>query len=245
MSKWYTQISWEEIPHVDAKAKAELLASVPEYQREARSKGIPALGSGLIYPIPESDMRVADFPIPDHWKRAYAFDTGWNWAAAVWGARDPEAKITYVYSCFKRGQAEPSVHATAIKARGEWIAGVADAADINKLDGRQMIEIYRTDFGLDLELPIKAVETGLYRMWQELSSGKLKIFASLAPWFEEVRFYARDDEGKVVKKNDHLMDATRYLIMNGMDRAKAKPVPKEEVRRYVSPETAGHGWMGS
>jgi hypothetical protein len=244
MGRWYAQVAWEEVHHIDEKSKAELLESVPQYQKEARSKGIPTLGSGLIYAMAESDMRVPDFPIPDHWKRAFSFDTGWNWAACVWGAYNPEAKITYIYAAYKRGQADPATHVESIKARGAWIPGVADAADINKLDGRQMIQIYRDDFKLDLELPVKAVEAGIYKVWCALQKGTLKIFASCSPWFEEVRFYARDEKGEVVKKNDHLMDATRYLLMNGMDRAKVVPVVEEQKIRYISPDVVGHSWMG-
>jgi hypothetical protein len=32
----------------------------------------------LIYPITEADIVVNDFPIPDHWPRAYALDIRWN-----------------------------------------------------------------------------------------------------------------------------------------------------------------------
>ena len=31
-------------------------------------------------------------------------------------------------------------------------------------------------------------------------------------WINEYRIYRRDDKGKVVKKHDHLMDASRYLV---------------------------------
>ena len=42
-------------------------------------------------------------------------------------------------------------------------------------------------------------------------------------WFSEFRLYRRDENGKIVKDKDHLMDSTRYLIMTGLDRAVAKP----------------------
>lgn len=245
MSRWYTQISWEEVPHLDDKAKADLLRTIPEYQRDARSTGVPSLGAGLIYQISENDVRVKDFPIPDHWKRCWALDSGWNWTAAIWGAYDPDAHITYLYSCYKRGQAEPSVHADAIRSRGAWIPGVGDAADINKLDGRQLISIYKDTHKLNIELPIKAVEAGIYKVWTQLTAGGLKVFASLSPWFEEYRFYARDEKGKIIKKNDHLMDATRYLIMSGLDRAITKPFQQEDKPRFISPEEIAVGWMSS
>ena len=141
---------------------------IPIHQRDARTKGIPALGSGAIYPVPESDIRVPDFAIPKHWPRGFALDTGWDWTAAVWGVLDREAQVFYVYSVYKRGQAEPAVHAAAIRSRGAWIPGVGDAAAINNNDGRQFIDIYRR-LGLKLELADKAVEAGIQEVWELLS----------------------------------------------------------------------------
>ena len=56
-----------------------------------------------------------------------------------------------------------------------------------------------------------------------LSTNRLKVFASLVNWFSEFRLYRRDENGKIVKDKDHLMDNTRYLVMSGLDRAIAKP----------------------
>jgi hypothetical protein len=67
------------------------------------------------------------------------------------------------------------------------------------------------------------VEAGLYKVWQMLSTNKLKVFGSLVNWFSEFRIYRRDEKGQIVKDRDHLMDCTRYLIMSGLDRAIAKP----------------------
>ena len=58
--------SWDDVPHLSEKAKGDMLASIQPFQRDARSKGIPQLGSGAIYPVPESEIIVDDMPIPDH-----------------------------------------------------------------------------------------------------------------------------------------------------------------------------------
>src|SRR5262249_32515232 len=97
-SKFYVQATWDDVPHLDEAAKASLLASIPPYQRDARSKGIPQLGAGAIYQIPESDILVRPFAIPDHYPRAYGLDVGWKKTAAVWGAKDPDSGVIYLYS---------------------------------------------------------------------------------------------------------------------------------------------------
>ncbi|HMK22176.1 MAG TPA: terminase family protein, partial [Terriglobales bacterium] len=242
--KFCVQATWDDVPHLSAEVKAQLLASIPPYQREARSKGVPQLGSGAIYQVPEADVLVTPFEIPPFYQRAYGLDIGWNRTAAVWGARDPATGVVYLYDEYYRGQAEPAVHASAIKFRGNWIPGVIDPAARGRqqADGQQLIELYRRE-GLDLEPAINAVESGLYQVWQMLSTGKLKVFSTLGNWLQEFRLYQRDKEGRVVKENDHLMDAMRYLIVSGLERAKAKPTKPEPRLVYLSAERDSQRWM--
>lgn len=228
-SKFYVQATWDDVPHLDAASKQALLASIPHYQREARSKGVPQLGAGAIYQVPESDIIVPDFEIPDHWPRAYGLDVGWRKTAALWGARDNETGVVYLYSEHYAGLQQPSLHAEAIKSRGEWIPGVIDPAaqGRSQADGEQLIALYRR-FGLHLQPAVNAVEAGIYATWQLMSSGKLKVFASLGNWRQEFRLYARDKDGKVIKANDHLMDATRYLIVSGLGLMQIKSISGRE-----------------
>jgi phage terminase large subunit-like protein len=216
--------TWDDAPHLTTAQKEKLFAALPPHQREARSKGVPQLGSGAIYPILESNITVDDFDIPSNWRHCYAMDVGWNRTAAIWGATDPNTNITYLYSNYYRGAAEPIIHADGIKSRGVWIPGVVDPAahGRSQKDGQNLFDIY-WGLGLDISNANNAVESGIYKVWQMLSTNKLKVFASLLPWFTEFRQYCRDEKGHIVKKNDHLMDCTRYLVMSGLDRAIPKP----------------------
>ena len=229
-SKSFVQATWDDVPHLDAVAKQALLASIPPYQRDARSKGVPQLGAGAIYPVPESDLLVADFAIPEHWPRAFGLDVGWRKTAAIWAARNNETGEIFLYSEHYAGQQQASLHAEAIKSRGAWIPGVIDPAAQGRTqtDGEQLITLYR-QCGLNLMPAVNAVETGLYQVWQLLSTGKLKVFASLGNWLSEFRLYQRDSEGRIVKQNDHLMDATRYLIVSGRQRMQIKPPEQPQV----------------
>lgn len=131
-----------------------------------------------------------------------------------------------MYTEHYRGKAEPATHATAIRARGEWIPGLIDPAARGRGqdDGQQLLVMYR-DLGLQLTESANALEAGIYDVWQRLSTGRLKAFRTLMNWQAEYRLYRRDDDGKVVKKFDHLMDTTRYLVLSGRDIA--IPVPVE------------------
>ena len=72
------------------------------------------------------------------------------------------------------------------------------------------------------------MEVGITEVWNLLVSGRLKPMASLTNWFREFRKYHRDAKGsgKMVKQDDHLMDATRYLIISGRSRMGTRPQPR-------------------
>jgi hypothetical protein len=239
-SKFVVMATWDDVPHLNDAVKKELWESIPPFQRDARSKGVPQLGAGAIYPVPESDIVVDDFPIPEHWQKVYGMDVGWNRTAVVWGAIDRDTDTVYLFSEHYRGQAEPVVHAESIKSRGEWINGVIDPASRGRsqVDGMQLFEQY-VQHGLLLQPAVNAREAGLYAVWQRLSAGKLKVFKSMSNWLSEFRLYRRDEKGNIVKENDHIMDATRYLIMSGIDVASVETKKKKTDYAHSS-----GGWMG-
>jgi hypothetical protein len=235
--------TWDQVPHLSEQAKKELWDSLPPHQRETRSRGVPALGSGVIYPVPEEDIVVAPFQIPDHWPRGYGLDVGWRFTAAIFGALDRDTDVLYLYDEYLRGEAEPAVHAAAIRARGTWLPGFIDPAaeGRNQVDGRRLMEMYR-QLGLSVAPADNAVESGIYAVWLRMSTGRLKVFKSLGKYLEERRLYRRDEKGRIIKDKDHLQDATRYLVAAGANALKLKPSPRREPK--VSSAYSGErGWI--
>lgn len=233
--------TWDDAPHLTTAQKDRLFESLPVYQRDARSKGIPQLGSGAIYPVAESDITVTDFGIPDHWPRCYGMDVGWNRTAAIWGAKDMETDTVYLYSEYYKGKAEPVIHSTGIQSRGLWIPGAVDPASRGRgqKDGSRLFQDY-IDLGLDLVKAENAVESGIHNVWLRLSTDRLKVFKSLQAWLGEYRIYRRDEKGHVVKEKDHLMDSTKYLIATGLSRAIVKPAEKK--KSIIPGKGQGSGW---
>lgn len=224
-------LTWDDVPHLSQEDKDLLWRSLPPHQRGARSKGVPALGSGAIYPVSESDFVIAPIEIPKHWKRFYGFDVGWNNTAAAWFAYDADSDTLYVTHDYKRGQMEPSVHAASIRSKGSWIPGVIDPASRGRSqkDGEQLLYLYREQ-GLALTLADNGVESGLFEVYERLTTKRLKVFNTCTALLEEYRLYRRDDKGRVVKENDHIMDAMRYGVKSGIAVAKTgetiiKPMP--------------------
>lgn len=216
--RYVTQIVWDDVPHLDEEQKAQILITYSPHERAARSRGVPSLGSGAIYPYPEDEVFIPPIPVQSWWPKAYGLDVGWNKTAAVWIALDPDSQIFYLYSEHYVGETLPVLHASAIKARGEWIIGAIDPASTggSQADGKVLYDIYSNE-GLRLELATNAVEAGILKVGQLIASGRLKIFNSCVNILEEYRVYRRDEKGQVVKKKDHALDALRYVMVTWDD----------------------------
>lgn len=227
--------------HYTPEQRAAIIASYPAHEREARSKGIPTLGSGRIFPVSEEVIREHALQIPPHWPRICGMDFGWDHpTAAAWIAWDRDTDTVHVYDAYRVKEATPLIHAATIKAKGEWIpvAWPHDGLQHDKGSGQALADQYRKQ-GLKM-LPDKAthppqpgepegsggngVEAGLMDMLDRMQTGRFKVAAHLSDWWEEFRLYHRKD-GKIVKENDDLLSATRYALM--MIRfAKTRPVTK-------------------
>lgn len=227
MTRYMQQIGWDDVPHITDHDKQEMLEAYPPHQRAARAQGVPMLGAGAIYQIDEAVFTVEPFRIPDWWPRAYGMDVGWKRTAAIWGAHDRESDTVYLYAEYYQGQRPPQLHADAIKGGGA-LPGAIDPASAgsNQKDGTTLLDEYRK---LELELypADNAVEAGILAITRRLESGRLKVFSTLRNWFAEYRLYRRVESQNerglhvhIVKENDHLMDASRYLIMTGMKYAR-------------------------
>lgn len=221
--KALVQAGWEDAPHLSEAEIARLMQSLRPYELEARRSGMPVLGRGKVFPVAEAEVFVSPFEIPPHFARVYGLDFGWsNPTACVWAAHDRENDIVYIYDCYTASEQPPAVHAANIKARGEWLHGVCDPAgqSATPMDGASLIDVYERA-GLKLTKADNTVEAGLMQMLERMQQGRLKVFDTLEAWKHEFRLYQRDEQGRIVKRHDHLLDATRYVITSGLGLARA------------------------
>jgi phage terminase large subunit-like protein len=225
VSKAVIVAGWDDAPWLSEDAKRRMLDATPPHLKESRSKGLPSMGSGTIYTIPLEEVLVKDFDIPAHWKKVAGMDVGWSATACIWLAQNPDTKEVVAYSEYKRGQAEPLIHASAVKGRGDWIPVAIDPASRGRsqVDGKQLFNMYR-EFGVKLFPADNAVEAGIYQIQEMLATGRLKFFRSLSELAKEYVVYRRDQKGRVVKENDHLLDALRYAVM-ALKHARSQPIP--------------------
>src|SRR5262249_46556407 len=96
-----------------------IIASYPAHELEARTKGIPVLGSGRIFPIPEEKIAIEHREFPAHWPRIGGQDFGYGHPfAAVEVVWDRDTDTAYVARCYRLKEATPIEHAAALRPWG-------------------------------------------------------------------------------------------------------------------------------
>lgn len=215
-----TQMTIEDALHYSPAERKAIVASYPAHEREARSKGIPTMGSGRVFPIEEEFIKEKAFEVPAHWVQIGGLDFGWDHpTAAVRIVWDRDTDTIHVTACQRARQQTPVMFSAGVKGWGNipW-AWPHDGLQHDKGSGIQLATLYQQQ-GLKM-LPEKAtfedgsngVEAGVTEMLDRMQTGRLKVFEHLNDWFEEFRLYHRKD-GLIVKENDDLISATRYAIM--------------------------------
>lgn len=241
-----TRATWEDAPHMTKEKREAYIAQLPPHERDMRSRGIPLMGSGLVFPISDESVMVDSFPIPKHWSRIVGMDIGIDHPfAAAWLAHDRDTDIVYVVDCYRERNALISTQSSAIKKRGQWIPVVwpHDGLQRDPKSGVTIADLYR-DEGLNMR-PDKfsnppavnqkegqggqGVEAGIMEMYNRMETGRLKVFSHLSDWFEERRQYHRKD-GQIVKLRDDLMAATRYAMMS-LRFAVTEPTPRKRINK--------------
>ncbi len=219
--------TWDQSPHISDETKEIILAQYPAYQRDMRSKGMPLMGSGLIYEIDENLLKVDPFEVPEYWFVINGMDFGWDHPQAhiqmVW---DRDADIYYIINAWKASKKQPfeAWHIVKPWAKGVPTAWPADGLQTEKGSAKQQKEYYEEE-GFNF-LPEHAqwedggvgVWAGIMELNNLMSSGRLKIVSTLFEVFEELRQYhtKTNANGKIeiVKIRDDLVDAIRYAYMS-------------------------------
>lgn len=227
--RFHINMTIDDAEHIPPEKRDAIIAGYPEYQREARARGVPMQGEGLVFPYPTSMLAEPTLEyVPDYWTKLWSIDFGiaHNFAACLI-AWDKDADVLHVLHTIRMGGAQGSVitplqHAAAMKAVGANIpvAWPHDGNNREKGSGETLAAIYKRDPCGLLMLPTHATfpdggyqfEAGIVEMQSRMEVGQFKVAAHLADWFEEQRNYHRE-AGVVVKVHDDLMSASRIGVM--------------------------------
>ena len=172
--------------------------------------------------MPDEQISVEPFDIPSHFAQINAMDFGLGkhgiFVNLAW---DRDDDIIYLTKIF-RGQDGmlPATESAHILKWGSSIpvAWPHDGHKEEKGTGRVMMSYYE-DAGLNMlddhathEEGGFKVESGIKQINDRMRSGNFKVFNHLRDFFDEKRIYHRK-KGKIVKANDHVLDATRIGVM--------------------------------
>lgn len=225
------QMTIDDAEHLTPEQRQIAIDSFPEHERDARAKGIPVLGSGLIFPFARKDLEVAPFAIPSDWRQIIGIDFGFTHPTAFAKlAYDKDNDIVYVTKDYRKSRELVPIHASALKAMNHgWIPVAWPKDGENETSaGPQLIKQYR-DEGVKGILEVHAqfaeeyarkkgfstvvsVEAGVLEMQTRMATGRWKVFSTCGDWFEEQAMYHRKD-GEIVAEVDDTICASRYAYM--------------------------------
>jgi phage terminase large subunit-like protein len=244
-----TTMTIDDADHYTPEQRQKIIDSYPPHEREARTKGVPSMGSGRIFPVTEESIAIDPIPIDNSWVQIGGMDFGYDHPfGAVCVAWDRDADVVYITKEYREREATPIIHSAAVRPWGTWLpwAWPHDGLQHDKGSGVQLMQQYK-DQGLNM-LHDRAtfldgtngVEAGVSDMLQRMQTGRFKVFKTCRSWLEEFRLYHREN-GKIVKERDDLISASRYAIMM-LRRAEVGAKTIQEYRPYV-PIPNSQGWM--
>lgn len=211
----------DDAEHYTPEQRQAIIDSYPLHEREARIHGIPAMGSGRVFPVAEEAILCEPMTIPNEWVQINGLDFGWDHPfAAINCAWDRDADVFYVCKEYAARETTPIIHAAAIKPWGDWIpcAWPHDGMQHDKGSGTALKDQYKAqglkmlDEKATFEDGSNGVEAGIMEMLDRMQTGRWKVFKTCGGWLNEFRLYHRVD-GLIEKLKDDRISASRYAYM--------------------------------
>jgi phage terminase large subunit-like protein len=224
--QFFMMKGWSDAPHITKEKADRIMAIYPAHQRDMRSKGIPLMGSGLIFETDMNELKVEPFEIPKHWFVINGMDFGWDHPQAhiqlVW---DRDSDIFYLTNGWKKSKKQPFEAWHCVKPWAEDIptAWPADGLQTEKGSAKEQRSYY-SEAGFFM-LPSHAtwedggngVWAGIGQLNELMNTGRLKVFSNLHEVFGELEQYHTKTTGdgkiSIVKLRDDLIDSLRYAYM--------------------------------
>ncbi len=187
---------------------SDVLGSLPDRERNRFIEGIWLSPEGLIMYKFHEGLIFEDDKIPplDQFEDfVLGVDFGLNPAAVLGGIMGDHVWLLDDWSAY-------NITASAMNAELEhrWKDTPWSVAYCDPSGGEHIQEIKAGS------LADNAVEDGLDTMNAKMERGELHVSRRCAGWLGEVYDYRRDEQGRIIKTNDHFQDAARYLAHSVM-----------------------------
>ena len=215
------QMDIEDAGHFSEEEREHVVAAYRPHERDARARGIPLLGSGKVFQIPQDVISVKPFDIPEHYALLGGIDFGYgdHPFGACRIAWDRDADIVYLTHAYKEAQPVPAIHVSALRPWGkdlryawphdggrDW-GGAGPVAEVYRKEGLRMMRSHSTfkEGGYSTEACVQI-------LMSRMQTGRFKCFEHLDQFWNEVSMYHRKD-GLLVKKNDDIISALFKALM--------------------------------
>ena len=250
-----TVMTIDDALHISPEEREKVIAGYPAHERDARARGIPLFGSGLVFQIIESSIiEPAIIDVPEHWFKIWSIDFGighpFGATLLLW---DKDADCIHVHAALRMvdegAGSLPIQHAKAMKkiAAAVPVAWPQDGTAREKSTGKPLSVLYKAEGLLMMAehatFPDGSVSTeaGVMEMLDRMTTGRFKVASHLTEWLEERRMYHRKD-GQIVKERDDLMSATRIGVMAKRFARQVKlggQAPSHRKNRSYTPDGSG------
>lgn len=221
---WLDSMDNTALPDVVRAQLKRKFDALPEARRKARQKGLFIVREGLVYPTFRRDIHVvAPFEIPEDWPRFVGMDFGWKTSAVVFAALSPDGDVV-IYDEHYQGGLNLSDHSKAIKGkadyneetgRGNLTRGWGDPREVQQC--AEMAKLLKIKFRV---VPERSVSLGIDEVTFRLAIDEgrkvpgMTIFGGCHNLLWEMGLYHwQKEKDAPVKKNDHAVDALRYLVV--------------------------------
>lgn len=250
--------------HITSKTIENLAKDNLPWMMKTRMMGLPMIGEGLVFAMPESLFKTDPMEFPSHFKFIDAIDFGGLASTAhptafVRMAIDPVNDVFYIYDGFRViGKQIPEVAALITMKTNSSKIPVIWPHDGNKTLGQggptkdqyaaagvNMFNKYKESHFTNPPEPNKIegsggnlILPGITEMSARMNDGRLKVISTVTDFFEEYRKYHMKD-GKIVDRNDDFMAASRYAVQSSRHAVLLKDIPAYRPKQRMG------GWMGS
>lgn len=226
-------VDMDDNPHLNERAKIRVLSGLTMEEREARKSGRFVHFAGLVYPQFSRQRHLLPSPenpataIPDGAEVFAGIDPGVrHMAAVVYAYLDLEDRMVIFDEIAIQGKTVRDVcrHIHVVNRRWaiqpRWYVIDPAARNRNTQTGRSDQQEF-ADHGVFTVPGQNAVSAGINRVKERLDADKLFVMAHCAELRGEFKRYRWVSQGRgeqeakeaPVKKDDHLLDALRYVVM--------------------------------
>lgn len=228
--------TWDDCDHLTEEIKKELLASIPEWQRDMRSKGLPVIGHGAVFRLTNSVFECGDVGINNWWNCLWALDIGKSNDPTVltFTVHDVDKDVYYIneqivfdddrspnaVADYILNSHAPNAPVIVPNDGNDGKDGSAGYGSLLRMKGCNVTakSFYNPTFtktsmiGTSNQSSI-AIAPGLFYMNDYFISGKLKVNTRCITFFKEKNSYCIDEKGNY-RGEDHSIDSARYAFMS-------------------------------